>query len=80
LADAFGRTSRLQANAVRLDVFAPGSDTPHRQYSQNIACPGGKGRAIVPLALNDTTGEWRLQFRDAATGKAAEKAAVVSLR
>jgi hypothetical protein len=55
-------------HVVRLDVFAPGAATPHRQYSQNIACPSGKGSATIPFALNDAKGTWRLQWRDVATG------------
>lgn len=61
-----------QYHAVRLDVFAPGSDAPHRQYSRNIACPGGKGSTTIPLALNDASGTWRLRLTDAATGTTTE--------
>jgi hypothetical protein len=55
-------------HVVRADVYAPGSDTPHRQYSQNIACERGAGTVDIPFALNDPAGEWRLRLRDAATG------------
>ena len=55
-------------HVVHVDVFAPGSEKPHRQYSQNIDCPGGEGQATIPLALNDPEGLWRLEFKDAATG------------
>jgi hypothetical protein len=51
-----------------MDVFAPGSEKPHREYSQNIDCPNGQGRATIPFALNDPAGEWRMTFRDVALG------------
>jgi hypothetical protein len=60
--------SQPQFHVVHVDVFAPGSDKPHRQYSRNIDCPQGKGVATIPFALNDPTGEWTLHFRDAASG------------
>jgi len=55
-------------HVVRLDVFAPGANQPHRQYSRNITCPAGLGSAVVPLALNDPAGTWQLVLRDVATG------------
>jgi hypothetical protein len=59
-------------HVVRLDVFAPGATTPHRQYSQNLACPNGVGTAAFPLALNDPPGTWRLELHDVASGVRAE--------
>ena len=59
-------------HVVRLDVFAPGQTTPHRQYSQNLACPKGLGSATIPLARSDAPGQWRLVWRDVATGVTAE--------
>lgn len=58
-------------HAVRMDVFAPGSDTPHREYSRNIGCPEGRGTTLIPFALNDRPGEWRLDLRDVASGVTA---------
>ncbi len=57
-----------QRHAVRMDVYAPGADGAHREYSQTISCPQGAGQAIIPFALNDSSGTWTLHFRDAATG------------
>lgn len=56
-----------QFHVVHLSVYAPGSNQAHRQYSQNVACFDGQGRATIPFALNDPTGTWRLEFRDAAS-------------
>ena len=61
-------TEKLGYHVVRLNVFAPGAKRPHRQYSQNISCPGGAGQTVIPFALNDPLGEWRLELRDVATG------------
>lgn len=55
-------------HVVRMDAYALGSETPHRQYSQNVACPNGSGAAVLPFALNDQPSEWRLVFRDVASG------------
>ncbi len=60
-------------HAVRLDVFTPGSDAPHRQYSLTSPCPDGQGAATVPLALNDPSGTWRLRLTDAATGTTTDR-------
>jgi Beta-galactosidase len=65
-------------HVVRLDVFAPGSDTPHRQYSQNLDCPVGVGEGTFPFALSDSWGAWRLRFKDTATGTTAEAEVGVS--
>jgi|GEM_PF-733769 len=64
-------------HVVRLDVFAPGCDTPHRQYSRNISCPQGAGTADIPFALSDPPGEWRWELRDIASG--TRRAATVTL-
>ena len=60
-------------HVVRLNVFAPAAREPHRQYSQNIACPRGRGAGTVPFALDDELGTWRLELRDVASGVVATK-------
>ncbi len=65
-------------HVVRLDVYAPHSDRPHRQYSQNILVAGDEGSpAEIPFALNDARGQWRLVFRDVATGVSTERTMAV---
>jgi len=59
-------------HVVRLNVCPPGSQTHHRQYSQNLGCDGGKGSGSIPFALSDPTGQWRLEVRDVASGVTAE--------
>lgn len=60
-------------HVVHLSVFAPGSDREHREYSRNIDCPAGAGTVVIPFALNDPDGIWRLVFTDAATGVESER-------
>ncbi len=57
-----------QRHVVRMNVYAPGSDRPHRDYSQTLSCPHGAGSWHVPFALSDASGKWRLEFRDVASG------------
>jgi len=61
-------------HVVRADVFAPGSTTAHRQYSQNVACPNGTGEVTIPFALNDPGGKWTIELRDVASGTIARGA------
>ena len=61
-------------HVVRLDVYAPGADAAHRQYSRNIGCEGGAGETIIPFALSDAKGQWRLVAHDVATGVKTERA------
>lgn len=65
-------------HVVRLDVYPPDAQTPHRQYSQNIDCPGGRGTADIPLAFSDSPGAWRLVLRDVATGVQVERTVAVN--
>jgi beta-galactosidase len=65
---------RPDAHVVRMDVFAPGSDVAHREYSQNVLVRSDAGyRTDIPFALSDERGEWRLLFRDVASGVTAER-------
>jgi hypothetical protein len=59
-------------HVVRVDVFAPDAEEPHRQYSQNMDCPAGRGTITIPFALNDPPGTWRLVARDVASGTTSE--------
>ncbi|MEN6641868.1 MAG: alpha-amylase family protein [Armatimonadia bacterium] len=59
-------------HVVRLEVYAPGAKAAHRQYSQNVGCEGGVGKALIPFAMSDEKGAWRLVWRDVATGVGGE--------
>ncbi|HPJ99135.1 MAG TPA: beta-galactosidase, partial [Candidatus Hydrogenedentes bacterium] len=69
-----------QFHVVHVDVFAPGSDHPHREYSQNLPCALGRGKGTIPFAQNDPAGAWRLVFRDTATGTSTEATVYLSDR
>jgi hypothetical protein len=54
-------------------VTVQGSDgKPIAHYGRNVPCPDGTGRTILPLAYNDTPGQWKIHVRDVATGVHAE--------
>lgn len=55
----------------RIEVFGP-DGTERRHYAQNVAVVDGSGNALVPFALNDPTGEWRITARDVASGVRGE--------
>ncbi|MFP6582699.1 MAG: alpha-amylase family protein [Candidatus Hydrogenedentota bacterium] len=42
-------------------------------YRTQIACVDGKGRAYIPIALNETPGRYTLEVRDVLTGMTATK-------
>ncbi|NUQ01530.1 MAG: hypothetical protein HUU35_16925, partial [Armatimonadetes bacterium] len=46
------------------------SDHAAPWYARNVSCPNGQGELLVPLALNDARGTWRLTAQDVATGLA----------
>ena len=64
-------------HVFRLELEAPsGQTTSH--YSQNLVAPSGRVKTALTLALNETTGRWRLTVRDVATGVSAETSLDVS--
>jgi len=67
-------------HVVHMDIYAPGCDTPRREYSHNIDCPNGAGEAAILFALNDAPGVWRLSFTDAAPGTRPESSVTMSRR
>ena len=54
-----------------IEVFGP-DKVERRHYAQNVAVVAGKGMALIPLALNDPVGIWRVTARDVATRLRAE--------
>ena len=42
-----------------------------KEHDRNLVAKGGAGAAEVPIALNDPSGEWKLEFRDVASGVVA---------
>ena len=57
---------------VRCHVFAPdGSRLP--TYSSNVLLQNGHARFILPFALNDAPGKYRISATDVVTGATIEK-------
>jgi hypothetical protein len=74
-----GGTRVLLEVSVRTTEKLPGDHWIHLQvrgperelfkhYSQTIFCPGGKGKTILPIAMNEFPGRYQLEFRDLLTG------------
>ena len=63
-----GATAQPATHVIRMNVYAPDTDRPHRQYSQNLLCVRGEGSTDIPFALSDEAGEWRIEFTDVASG------------
>ncbi len=60
-----------------VDVFDPqGTLKPH--YTGNVIAPGGHARKLLPLAVNDPEGKWRIRIRDCFTGETRELALLVN--
>ena len=60
------------AHAYRFEVLDPrGRRIPH--YSRNLLGKKGKAAHVLHFALNDPSGTYRIQAKDVATGKTAER-------
>jgi len=64
LATSGGRPGRHWAH---VSVIGP-DNKERRHYAQNIAVVDGKGEAVIPVAMNDAPGTWKVQARDVASG------------
>jgi len=76
--EALGVALALKATSAKtgrhwfhVRVFGP-DKVERRHYVQNVAVVDGKGQALIPLALNDPVGIWRVTARDVATRLRAE--------
>jgi hypothetical protein len=62
---------------LRVDVVdPPGRTVPY--YSRNLLAPGGASSFVLPLALNDPPGPWRLRVTDLLSGQQATVELLVS--
>lgn len=62
--------SPKQPRVVHVTVVKPDGSQP-REYTRNLTLTGAPKRGIIPLALNDAAGEWKIETRDIASGKKA---------
>src|SRR5262249_7951189 len=60
--------SPAAVHVLRIEVVDPsGRRVPH--YSSNLMAPRGRARVMLPLALNDPAGKWKLQVSDVLSGQ-----------
>ncbi|MFA6716729.1 MAG: beta-galactosidase [Victivallaceae bacterium] len=61
------KTSSQFRHIVHLDVFGP-DGKKLKYYCQDVELKNGTGYAVIPFALNDPKGNWRITACDTATG------------
>ena len=58
-------------HVVRAELYGPGGkEIPH--YAQNVLVRNGMQSGVIPLALNEATGTYRVVVTDVVTGATAE--------
>ena len=62
---------------MRMQVIDPDGQTS-TAYSRNLTVVSGSAESVIPLALNDKPGRWRIRLKDLTTGRKRE--AVFHLR
>ena len=68
--------SPATSHVVHVDVVDPsGNVVP--QYSGNVLVQNGAAHKLLPLAFNDTAGEWRIRANDVLTGVQQEQTLTV---
>jgi hypothetical protein len=66
-----------ETHVVHLEVLDPqGNRVPH--YSGNALAPWGRTARLLPTAVNDAVGKWKIQVKDVMSGQ--ERTAVVELQ
>ncbi len=76
------KTSKMPEGYIRYSVSVPGGivrlevysgDDRKDSYSRNLKVEGGEYSGIIPLALNEREGVWRVKTTDIITGDSDEK-------
>jgi hypothetical protein len=63
-------------HVVRLEFIDPHGKTS-QLWTQNVLCPNGVREGTLDLALNETSGRWRIRATEVASGRQAERQFVV---
>ncbi len=63
---------RPSAHVVRVELYGPGGEELSH-YARNMLIEEGRGSGVIPLALDEKEGEYRIVVTDAATGMEAEE-------
>jgi len=64
-------------HVATIKVYGPDGN-PYHHYAARMTLRRGAGKSVIPLALSDPTGPWRIVARDVATGVEGEARVVVS--
>ena len=64
-------------HVFHVDVYNP-EGLRLAQYTENLIAPAGHARKLLPLAVNDPAGSWKIRIRDSFTGETRELTLVVS--
>jgi len=67
---------QLGKHVFRVEFTDP-EGTSAKHYAANVTAPAGRAEYVLPLALNEMPGKWKLSARDVATGVSAEMSFVV---
>lgn len=58
---------KLGNHTLRMDVFDPDGDESS-WYSHNITAEAGKAKGVIPIAMNDKKGIWKIRLKDLTSG------------
>ena len=61
-----------ERHVIRVEVFDP-EGLMQKHYCQNLNLNNGKAKGIIPLALNEKEGYWRIKVHDVASGTSDSK-------
>ena len=67
---------KLGDHTLRIEVYGPDNKLSEA-YTKNVIAEAGKYESIIPLALNEKEGEWKIKVIDVISGKIVEKKFVV---
>lgn len=73
------KTESPGCHVVRITVKNP-DGIAQKHYSRNLIVRNGAATDIVPLALSDKAGSWRIHAMDVATGSSINKRSAVKRR
>jgi Beta-galactosidase trimerisation domain/Beta-galactosidase len=65
-------STSTSGNLIRCHVFAP-DGTRLSMYSSNVLLDGKRGSFVLPFALNDTPGKYRVRATDVLSGETVEQ-------
>jgi len=70
-------SARPSTHTLHMSVRDPDGNES-KPYSHNITATAGKASGLIPLALNDKKGTWKIQLKDLTSGRQTQKSFLVS--